>query len=330
VAHELAAKSPFFRDVVEASPSDSRARKVMADAGVVLSLMDPGFASLALELYIPLYVADSLFWMRESVPECFRAARCYWVQNFLGVSSKVAHERRGPVVTGPIVREGRPSPPPVTKTLVVNLGGYESIYTDYSRDLTYAEFVCQGLSESGLLETFPGDAVVMGGERCINALRERFRGCGAEFISVAHEDAVSLMAHSSLFLTSPGMTAAMEGMHSGVPVFFLPPQNFSQWLILKEFRDVGLAPCSFHWEDNLERTSFQRRMPWEDRAKLVRNTIHSLAGEEQCRISFREKLAACVQFESGGVVESQRLWFNSLGTNGARVIAEELTSILYS
>ena len=73
--------------------------------------MDRDYLGLAHALAKPAFVVDSLFWMRDRIPDEFRAARRYWVQDFVGVRARLAETGIPARVVGPIVRHTRALPP---------------------------------------------------------------------------------------------------------------------------------------------------------------------------------------------------------------------------
>lgn len=52
-----------------------------------------------------------------------------------------------------------------------------------------------------------------------------------------------------MVLTTPGLTTTYEALVYNIPIRFLPPQNYSQALMLKHYRNTGFADISFDWTD---------------------------------------------------------------------------------
>jgi hypothetical protein len=328
IAHELAARSSAFDDIVQASPDDGLARSVIGHCDGLLSLQDRAYAGLALELSKPLYVADSLFWMRDRIPAPFLSARRYWVQEFTGARQPNRRAGSKPTVVGPIVRSMSPAPESLrTRRLLVNLGGCESPHDSMLEDTSYFDFVMAGLLRSDLVARQHHDVILMAGSRCIRSLRARYPRCGIEFVSVAHEDATSLLQTARIVLTSPGLTASLECFQFAVPTFFLPPQNFSQWWILKTLRANGLAPGSFHWEDVLPGYPIKDRMPESTRTPLVRQAIRSAAQDWDAARRYRDCLSSCVSYGHPDLARKQRAFFDALGPNGTEQIVRNLTEL---
>jgi hypothetical protein len=329
IAHELALRSSAFHDVIRAAPDHARAKSVIQASRGLLSMMDRDYAATALDLSIPVYAADSLAWMRDRVPNAFRAARRYWVQRFPGASRQIPQASANAVVVGPLVPAMTP-PAVCSKTaLVVNLGGCESPHGSMAADPAYADFVMRGLLDSGLTARFAGNAVLLSGNRCTQYLRERYADSGLDFDSRSHDDTLALLATARFALTSPGLTTSLECFQIGVPTFFLPPQNFSQWLILKHFRTHGLAPFAFHWQDlPSQHAAVLERLPGDERTPRILEIIRKESCDPAAGRLFREGLSASLSHDNDALAEAQRRFFASIGIDGVEQVANDLASLL--
>lgn len=299
-------------------------RRVIAGADAVLSVMEVDSARIALELGKRLHVVDSLLWMRETVPPEFSSAESFWAQNFVGVPERAAQIESRPKVVGPLV--GPPVAPPAGRgsrrrqELVVNLGGLESPYAPRGTVSPYPEFVLSAVIASDLQSAFADGITVMAGAEVIERLRDRFSAPGVRLTSLSHEAAASAITRAQMVLTSPGLTTSLECFSAGVPTFFLPPQNFSQWWILIHLRARGLAPSSFHWLDVPGEQSLPRLVPLESRIPTIRNMFRRLMGDESVELALREALAGVLEVEHEALVDRQGEFYRSLGTPGSQQI----------
>ncbi len=209
IAHELVQRSAgLFEDVVAARASDPLARSLVSNAAGVVSVMDRGFAARAIELDTPLYVVDSLLFIRDGIPAAFAGAKHYWVQNFPGVATHRVDSAASPTLVGPIVRDGVQRKPVVVPRLIINLGGYAAPADNI--DDHYAEFVLRGILNSPFVDFFGGKILVMGGAACVDRLRARFENGDLEFTSLSHEAALEELSRAAAVLTSPGLTTTTE------------------------------------------------------------------------------------------------------------------------
>jgi len=327
IAHELAARSSAFDAIIPAAAESRTSRAVIAAASGVLSVMDRDYAALALELSRPVYVADSLAWLREQFPPPFRGARRYWVQRFGAVSPPGAALPANAVEVGPIV----PAVPPVeregTTKLVVNLGGGDSPHGAATDDPSYVDFVVGGLAGSGLADCFRGQIVLLAGSRSVGYLRERYGGAGIAFGSVSSDEAQHSFRRAARVLAAPGLTTSLECFQLGVPTFFLPPQNYSQWRILQAFRRLGLAPASFHWEDLPAAGPAPEELPETERTPRIRQCIRRWAQEPAAGRLLQQSLEAGLAVAPAELASRQRAYFDGLGRNGTEQIVSELTEL---
>ena len=327
IARELAARSDVFAQVVTAEPGDPQTRSWLDAATALLSVMDRDFAAIACESGRPYFVVDSLFWMRDRVPDVFLSARRYWVQDFPGVRTRLAEIQPTPTVVGPIV-------PPMSRAksgpnagLVLNLGGMESPTGDVGGAICYADFVVDGLLRSGLLARFAGRTAVLGGRGIVDHLTRHHGRPGLEFVSLSHDEGLGRLAGAAVVLTAPGLTATLECFQLAVPTFFLPPQNYSQWWSLHVLRRSGLAPGSFHWQDRLAECPIVERMPEATRGPLLRGIIDRLVTDEAAQAAYVVCLGAALATDRPALATRQRAFFDSLGPGGVETIASELTEL---
>jgi hypothetical protein len=330
IALELVKRSNIFLGVFEAGPESSRVREVFAEASGVLSVMDVGFARVALESSRPLYVADSLAWMRRPIPNEYLLARRYWVQNFPGLREHLAGTDPTPDIVGPIVPSINRVHTPKQPAVVVCLGGYHTPYTRADDDAGYGRFVMQGILDSGLLNEFEGSMLIMAGDDLINRLEEEFPVSGLRYASLSCREADNVRSGAEIVLTAPGLTSTLECFRSGRPTFFLPPQNYSQWIILTRLREAGTAPCSFHWADYMVDCKTAGVWALNERIAMVKDAIETVSTSSMAQHKFREKMGGIKWISQADLIQKQRAFFDSLGHNGARTIAREIMKDVYA
>jgi len=325
IAHELASRSGAFEDVVDALPDSPAASALIDSAAALLSLMDRDYLAIAQARDKPTFVADSLFWMRDRIPQSFLAANRYWVQDFFGVKERLNEFSIAPSLVGPIVPPAAPGQDHKRSGIVVHLGGCDSPLSAIDADSGYSEFVIDGLAESVLGSRFPGPILVMAGSRCADSLRSRPRANNNfEFVSVSPDCAALLLESAMIVLTAPGLTASLECFQLQQPAFFLPPQNYSQWWILNKLRDHRLAPGAFHWENCLPVSPVTERMAESERVPLLRSLIGGLSHDAQARRSFVAALDSYATIDRDALAATQREFFESLGVNGLNAIVADL------
>ena len=328
---ELAARSgPLFDDVVPAQPGDGVREAAVRSADAVLSVMDRDLAQAASIAHAPLYVIDSLLWMRDAILPAFLGARRYWAQDFLGLREVQGDYETAPAIVGPIVSPHPPRPGCARGELLINLGGCDAPDGADANYRAYADFVVGGYLDSALARSFAGRATVMAGARCVEALAARHGARGLAFASLPHDAAIERLAGAALIFTSPGVTTVLESFQCGVPTFLLPPQNYSQWCTLRMLRAAGLAPYALHWEDLTEGPRLADRMPERERNPVVRAAIARFTADGPARSRLSGGFDAAGRADHVAVAAAQSRFFASLGPNGALTIAEELVDHVMS
>jgi hypothetical protein len=275
----------------------------------------------------PLFVLDSLLWMRATVPEPLRAARAYWAQAFPGLVPD-DHDPR-PTVVGPVLSRRPPETaarPEARRGLVVNLGG--SAAPDDRRTLyaAYARFAVRAVVDAGLPERFDEVAVV-GGDGAIAAAAEAAGAARCRVESVPHAEARRRISRAAAVLTAPGLTATLESFEAGAPTWFLPPQNTSQWGILRRLRSAGVAPGSFHWEDLEGAPRVPDRVRTEVVDLAVLPAIAAGVGDARAASALAASLSS-VGADAAERAERQAGFFRGLGGDGAEEIASALARLL--
>jgi hypothetical protein len=323
-ALELASRSSdVFDDVVPACATDASASSLASDAWGVLSVMDREAGTLALRAAKPLFVVDSLLWMRRRVPEALKRAELYWAQDFPG-SSPGEYEPR-PIMVGPLVT--RPDPGRIGRRegLVVNLGG--SAAPDGRRRLfeTYASFVVGAIVDAGLPSRFRR-VTVLGGAGVIASLEDRVRDPRVSHVSVSHAEASDRMLRAEAVLTAPGLTTTLQCFCDRTPTFFLPPQNYSQWCILRRLKAHRVADDALHWEELEGVPHLEEGVLPEDRDPIVCESIERLTGDAGAAELLRSRLAR-VGADPRATLEAQTGFFASLGPPGVEAIVSTLRRV---
>lgn len=232
IAREFLVGEGLWRPGRDIATDRLAAEAVAALAGpadAVISVLDPDLAT-AFAATMPVYFVDSLGFMWDSAfLERFgavRDARRYFVQDAFGAAGRLAALGvRHPVAVGAIV-DIRAVAAPVLAELVVNLGGLLNIY-DPAPIRVYVDKVMS------LVETLAGGrATMVLTSREAVATFERLARSPVPVRSLAHDQALAAFRQAGMVLTSPGLTTLLELANGTIAFHPLPPQNFSQALIL--------------------------------------------------------------------------------------------------
>ena len=204
----------------------------------------------------PMVFVDSLAWIwPESMEELIRA-EAYLVQDFL-LNSPGSSESWSslpnvmvvpPIVSSTSVSTDRSRRKVQPGRVLVNIAGCRNPILDKNYYSTYADAVISSLAaiarqggdllaDSDLKTVvISGNAEVLPGPNTIHW--PEHVSCKMQFLE--HSEFIQELSICEIFLTSPGLTATLEAVALGVPLRFLPPQNYSQFLILKKYQESGL------------------------------------------------------------------------------------------
>ena len=316
-ALELVSRSARdFEAVIGGSPLAAESLGWLREADAVLSVMDRDAGAAADRAGRPLFVVDSLLWMRAEIPEALRGASAYFAQAFPAPEPMPCAPT--PIWVGPLVAPHASGPR--GRDLVVNLGG--SAAPDDRRALfaAYARLALRAVVAAGLPERF--DRVrVIGGEPAIAALAG-VADPRIECRSLSPDDARACTAGAAALLTAPGLTATLEAFCDRTPTWFLPPQNYSQWCTLRRLRARGLADGAFHWEDGAAAPRLPERLPAAAHAGVAEPIRR--ACEDPQAISWVAASLDGVGRASAARAALQAAFFRSLGPCGLDQIAASL------
>jgi len=293
-ALELAEHFPFDQVLVREDTSDPNGvEQDLKGANGIVNVLEPRFGALAQRLSLPHFYIDSLFWMWNRLDPRTADADIYFIQNFPGVQAKVDQWRawmRNPHIVGPVVdmpgsqraHQARTGP----STLVINFGGLESQSVRLDQALVYPYTLVSLLLPILDVADCPYESIIFtGNHRAMAHLDRQFpeRPSNLHFVHLSHESFVSLVRSSRHVLTSPGLTTAYEAFLLNVPVRFLPPQNYSQTLMLDYYRQAGLSDVSLHWKDLYPEYDVGHGLEVSAAVRTILSTVDTFARDPQAQ-----------------------------------------------
>ncbi len=180
---------------------------------------------------------------------------------------------------------------------------------------------------SGLVEHVGKQTTVVGGVRCIASLRKEFAGRGFDFLSLSATDTTACIRSAAIVLTAPGLTSTLECFRSCATTFFLPPQNYSQWSVLRQLRQRSLAPLALDWHEICPSLKLRDRLTESERKPLVQAALKHMTETDDASRELAARLARIRLVECDHLVSEQGRFFRGLGRNGSVTIAIQLRSI---
>lgn len=235
------ARTGPFASIIQNEDRDNWSRSAqdaLCQSDMLISFLDYRSLRVAASRGVPSIFFDTLAWLRNEPPPFTQLSVRYIAQRFF-VEAQKGLTAMLPRLTwvGPVLpREPEERMPGIhcgrnlsrKGHLMVNFGGLLSPVMHPGADAAYMSWIIRILSKVG------ADAGVL--TICVPLhLRDhiddftrllpnaRFQ-C---FDSIAFQHALS---RTSLLITVPGLEVALEAMHVGIPIIFLPPHNGSQLL----------------------------------------------------------------------------------------------------
>jgi hypothetical protein len=311
---------PFSSELIEA----------IKQADLVVSNTDPIFAAESLKYNPHTVVVDTLFWMWDDMDDSLLDCDLFIIQNFSNMEAQI--ERLGRpsqmVVTGPLMSmPENPIPFNERENMIhVSLGGCHCSLVDGACD-PYPSMILSVIEEIG--STIPqGCRVVFtAGEQAVCALGGKKPI--VEMMTLSNDENVALMRKARASLLSPGLTGAMEAFAAQTPVFFLPPQNYSQVLQLEQYRENGVAPHSFTWSDVYPDFRLPPYMPEEEAVNRVREIVGRFCSDTDAIAALKQRLKTFFTDDLPGYDPQQASrFFADMGGNGAEAAAAAIDRVL--
>lgn len=234
---------------------------LIEEASAVVVNTDPEFARFSISLNPNTIYVDILYWMWHEIPDVVNRCELYVFEDFARTEDQIERvglpknaRRIGPLIN---LRPPDEVRKPAKDHLLVSLGGLHRP-GDGSRALLdrYQETVYRAVLDSvSYSDEFPVVYFAGGGigAKTITLNNGVEVRCGC----LSKEKHQELLERAKAVVISPGLTGFYEVATARVPVFFLPPHNYSQHLQLETFRSV-LGP---EYYSDWERLGVEEKIP---------------------------------------------------------------------
>jgi hypothetical protein len=280
-----------------APPFSPELGELIDQADLVVSNTDPVFAAACMERGAKVIVVDTLFWMWDHIPPILLEAERYIVQDFGDAEAQFKRLGRPQdfLQVGALTSH-QPPPVPLTRrvsSIHVSFGGCDCLLVDPQRD-PYPGLMLE-LLENALAAALPHrwDVLLCCGDRTACSLQPRDKRITVSTLS--NQDYLKSMRQAKAALLSPGLTSTLEVLQAETPVFFFPPQNYSQVLQLSAYRKANVAPYSFTWADAYPEFALPPYLPEEEAVARVRTVIDRFGGDVAAQDTLRRKLVEFLQ-----------------------------------
>jgi hypothetical protein len=302
-----------------APPFSAELAELIDQAELVVSNTDPLFAAECMTRGAKVVVIDTLFWMWDHIPPILSEAECYIAQDFYGIEAQLERlgRPRNFLKLGPLTSTQGPPIPLARRanSIQISFGGCDCLLVDPRQD-PYPGLMLK-LMEDALTTALPQDwdILLCCGERAARSLQPQ-DSC-VTVGTLSNRAYLKKMRQAKAILLSPGLTGTLEVLQAETPVFFFPPQNYSQALQLSAYRKANVAPYSFTWTDVYPEFALPPYLPEEEAVDRVRAVIARFVQDEAAQDVLRHKL---VEFLQIGIQNYDpvpaRMLFESLGREG--------------
>ena len=209
--------------------------------------------------------------------------------------------------------------------LIISFGGVESPFTQIEN--TKYPFIITKLLVLALSEKTQFEKIIFTGNRkCLQLLKPQYSEelTNVTFRCLSHTAFLRELVKSKSFLTSPGLAATYEAFFYKVPVIFLPPQNYSQFLQLKRLRASDVAPQSIHWLDFFPENDIPDNLLEEEGVRRTLQCIYAFEHDSAAQEEMVQLLRLYFNKEMENLLHKQDEFLKSMGGDGARQIAKQL------
>lgn len=234
---------------------------------------------------------DTLFWLWGELRADFSGVTTYYIQRFFNIQNQLERFGRylpkakvvNPLICFDLKKVAEES------FILINLGGIDTVY---HKTTGFYEMLIGAIAGCEELYDFP--IIVAGGGETIKRLHLRYERKNLKIQCFGKKEFGDLFCRCSKFVTTPGLTSIHESHFLGKDVFFLPPQNYSQYLHLTYLQQKIPDVYGCHYADLLDRPSIPEGLPEEEGVRLVKELSNALISNPS---AMNNLLRAFVQFK---------------------------------
>ncbi|BCK01490.1 hypothetical protein [Anaerocolumna chitinilytica] len=285
----------------------------------ILTSMNPDFVKVVQGKKIG-YV-DSLFWMWDDsyfdVNKELIDVDNYFIQNTFNAKERLSKFNiKNPYFVGSIVNT-LDLKKQFSSKVVIHYGGVENIYTPIE-NITYPFKMTEFLySYKPLWEDYELVDVICS-ERISNKLSENIKNEAWKFHSKSHKEFLKSICECDILITTPGLTTLLEAYTLGIPTIFLPPQNYSQYLILKGLENSGYPFELLNLPYIIEDFYIANNITEEDAVNYISKKLKEFFQNKQSIYMLCDKLFIQIKRKENRelILEFEKKFINMIGTDG--------------
>ncbi|MGL5264414.1 MAG: DegT/DnrJ/EryC1/StrS family aminotransferase [Candidatus Rhabdochlamydia sp.] len=291
---QLAEESQLLDRIIECNTTSfdslNKHTDLIKKADLFVSVTNPHSINFLNGFQIKRIFIDTLFWLWGELRADFSQVKTYYIQRFFNVDEQLqkfspyipCYKIVQPLIAYNLLKE------PEDDFTLINLGGIDTIYHQTSG---FYEALISKIYTSIELKNYP--IVVAGGGKTIELLKMRYERENLRIKCFGKQDFKNIFTRCKKFITASGLTSIHESHFLGKDVFFLPAQNYSQYLHMAYLRNHVKEVRGFHYDDYFSGSSIAEFLPEDDGIHLVKQLSEQLVNN---RIAIDQLIIAIIEF----------------------------------
>lgn len=298
----------------------------LSSAEIVVSNTNPDFSKWCLGFGCKVAYIDILYWMWDKVPDFFENLDPFIIEKFVGLEEqyarlgkpKNAHEV-GPLISNYFTNETTKK----ENMLFVSFGGVVNPFNNYTKHI---DLIIEIILNISSVKSFD-KLLICGGGLDNSIFFEKYKNSSKIIIkTLSRSEYMHNLKKSKKVIISPGLTGFYETYYNKITPYFLIPHNYSQYLQLLKFKEMGLAKFSFNFEDAGIKTNIGCYENEENAVKKIEKCLDSFCLEkdahERLRNSIEEYLESNSPFQSNTILSQDS--YKSGCEKAANIIIEKI------
>lgn len=279
---QLAEATSLFDVIIECNTTSFESlnehASLIKEAAVFVSTTNPHSINFLNQFKTKRIYIDTLFWLWGELRADFSQVTTYYIQRFFNIQkqlNKFSSNIPSYKVVNPLIAYDLKATSEEGEFTLINLGGIDTIY--HKTSPFYNELI-QRIFSSDHLKAH--SIVVAGGGKTIENLRSRYQRENLKIDCFGKKEFKDLFTRCKKFITTPGLTSIHESHFLSKDVFFLPAQNYSQYLHMTYLRKHLEGVKGMHYDDIFRASTIPEALPEDDGIQLVKQLNEKWMNDE--------------------------------------------------
>lgn len=279
---QLAERSGLLDRIIECNTTsfDSLNEHIdlIKEADLFISTTNPHSINFLNKLQVQRIYIDTLFWLWGELRADFSQVTTYYIQRFFNMQEQLLKFSShipfckvvNPLISYDLLDKQKDN------FVLINLGGIDTIYYQTSG---FYELLISKIYASVELQSHP--IVVAGGGRTIEILKSLYERENLIIGCFGKKEFKDLFARCKKFISTPGLTSIYESHFLTKDVFFIPAQNYSQYLHMTYLRKYVKGVKGIHYDDYFPSLVIPEFLPEDKGVQLVKQLSEKLINDRE-------------------------------------------------